>query len=225
MVRPVVRFPIPIRPVEPRWQRRPGRPPRRDSRSGPARIRRESASPAPSWRTSPASRASARARSTSTSIPRKRSSARWCAPRSWPRWPTPKRRSGPSRLVARSAGHAHQRHVPTPARRRAGAGRPRGAGGAAQLSRARPVLLRGGHPPLAPPGEPGARAGRRSGEFREVAARFARSRAGVAAGPHGAAAVLLPRFRSRGSCRDEAALGGLVDLYLHGVLARPGEPA
>ena len=24
---------------------------------------------------------------------------------------------------------------------------------------------------------------------------------------------------------DEAALGGLVDLFLHGVLARPGEPA
>jgi len=62
------------------------------------------------------------------------------------------------------------------------------------------------------------------GEFREVAHGFA---------PRGLASLLVHTAHLQcffhdfdpDQLSDEAALGGLVDLYLHGVLARPGEPA
>ena len=57
----------------------------------------------------------------------------------------------------------------------------------------------------------------------ESAARVRGPRPGLAPGPHRPRAVLLPRLRSRQALGDEQALDGLLDLYLHGVLARPGE--
>ena len=63
-----------------------------------------------------------------------------------------------------------------------------------------------------------------SGEFREVSHGFA-ARGLASLLVHTAQLQCFFHDFDPDQLSDEAALGGLVDLYLHGVLARPGEPA
>jgi AcrR family transcriptional regulator len=63
-----------------------------------------------------------------------------------------------------------------------------------------------------------------SGEFREVSHGFA-ARGLASLLVHTAQLQCFVHDFDPDQLSDEAALGGLVDLYLHGVLARPDEPA
>jgi hypothetical protein len=63
-----------------------------------------------------------------------------------------------------------------------------------------------------------------SGEFREVSHGFA-ARGLASLLVHTAQLQCFFHDFDPDQLSDEAALGGLVDLYLHGVVARPDEPA